>query len=103
MMGRKPYTPSGNQDLTMDRAKLGLEAEGFLRSSLGRYLVERAEAEIEKGFTELFKVSPSDTGGNIEARMDIQVPMNVIKWLNEAVDSGKLAMQELQEEDLNNY
>jgi len=90
-------------DLTVDRAKLGVEAEAFMRSTLGRYLLERAELDISQGYEKLFKVSPSDTTGNIEARMAIQVPMDFIKWIREVVESGKLAVDELHDEEASDY
>jgi hypothetical protein len=85
--------------MQLDAAKLGIEAEGFLASSLGRYLVERADLEIEKLTETLIWLSPSDITANTDVRTEIQVCIKFKQWLIEAINSGRVAARNIQESE----
>ena len=56
--------PDSGNDITLERAKLGVEAEAFLRSSLGRYMVDMAEMQIQDGLLALHS-TPAGTPSRI--------------------------------------
>lgn len=84
---------------TLEKARLGIEAQSFLRSSLGQYLLERAKVDDERLMAELRTVKPSE----FERIRDIQNELKVIDmfndYLEEIINSGHLAEQNIREED----
>lgn len=86
-------------DLTLETAKLGIEAEAFLRSSLGRYMVDRADMEIERAMVELVEADPEDARLNREIRNRIHVAKQIKQWIGEAINSGRVAHENLIERE----
>lgn len=86
-------------EIALDKARLGIEAEAFLDSNLGRYLMERAELEIEIATQELIATEPTEIALCIRIRNRILVTELFQNWLTEAVQEGKVASQELERLD----
>lgn len=82
--------------LELRAAKLGIEAERFLHSALGRHLVDRAQDEINDYVDKLVVADPEDTKINRELRNEIKVRESVINWINEVISSGKTAESYLE-------
>ncbi len=72
---------------------LGEEAERFITSPLGKFMIERAEGEVEEAVEALKVIDPSEAG-------EIRILQNKIKtgedfqyWLAEAVQAGANAIE----------
>jgi len=85
-----------SDDDTLRQAKLGIEAEHFLHSALGRHLVDKAQDEINEFVDLLVEADPEDVKKNRELRNEIKVRELVGKWINDAIDSGKVAESYLE-------
>lgn len=75
--------------------KLGLDAESFVKSDLGQYLLERAATESLSSLEQLKDIDPSDTDKirKIQAickRMD-----DLQRWITEAINEGNNAYQQI--------
>lgn len=76
---------------------LGFQVEAFLQSDIGRYLVQRADEEIEAAVEELKLVAPEDATTIRALQGKIHVAESVQFWLAEAIQDGVNSMQELSE------
>jgi hypothetical protein len=77
---------------------LGEQAEAFLASPLGKYLVGRAEAEVEEGVEALKRADPEDAKAIRAIQTIIARAESFQYWLAEAIMAGENAQQELTEE-----
>jgi len=82
-------------DLFKD-AQLGIEAEKFLSTDLGKFLLNKAAEELEQSYQGLLTVSPFDTDAIMQLQSKGQRAIQFQQWLNEAISNGKYAEQELQ-------
>ncbi len=75
---------------------LGLDAEQFLNTPLGRYLLDRADEEKEEALADFRKADP----GNYAVISDIQNRIwrseAFSRWLAEAIHIGRHAENELK-------
>jgi hypothetical protein len=83
----------------LEKARLGIEAESFLHSTLGRYLMERADLEVEQATIELIKADAGDFKANRDLRNKIQVAHNFKAWLVEAITAGRVATENISERE----
>ena len=86
-------------DMEVRQAQLGIDAEVFLRSNLGQYMMERANLEIEEVTMELVNASPSDLETNTTCRNRIGVCNAFKVWLREVVHTGRVAENAILESD----
>ena len=77
----------------------GFEVEAFLNTDIGKFLITRAEGEVETAVEELKRVEPDDTTAVRNIHTRIKVAESVLYWLAEAISAGNLAQQELHERD----
>ena len=87
------------RDETLERANLGVEAESFLVSPLGRHIQARAEAEIDEAVVLLIDADPEDVKLGRSIRFKIEVAQGILTWLAEAVNDGRQAALELRQQD----
>lgn len=93
---------SRDDDEVLIRAKLGVEAESFEHSALGRFLEERAAMEREKLTEDLIKAvakDPTDSAKLRQINNDIQVIDLFHNFLDEIKQSGRAAEMILEEQD----
>jgi hypothetical protein len=88
-----------DREFQMHLAKLGIEAEHFQYSALGKYLYDRAEVQIESSTAELILTDPDDVKANTDIRNKINVGKMFIQWIEEAINSGKAAETNIEIED----
>lgn len=91
------------EDTVLNTARLGIEAESFLASSLGKYLKGKADELIADQTAKLIQCSPSDIEQNTEYRNGIQIGALFITWLEDAIADGKNAqvyIQQIEDESL---
>jgi len=81
-----------------DAVQLGLSAESFLGSPLGKFLVGRAEGEIEEAVEKLKTTDPEDAKAIRDLQNRIYRAESVQYWLAEAIMTGENAQQELLDE-----
>lgn len=93
-----PFDPFKNDPL-INRARLGIEAEAFMKSSLGRYLVSTAEEQIRVLTEDLIQADSDDAKVNRDIRNDIHVCKMFLTWIEEAIDSGRLAEAQIRENE----
>jgi hypothetical protein len=88
------------EDLNIGRAQLGIDAEAFVASNIGRYLLNRAADEDDELIDQLIHCKSTDVELNTEIRNKLQVTEMFRNWLSEAVNSGKIAHQTLEEQEV---
>lgn len=98
--GAEELTPRAAEDLRFNEARLGVETEKFLSTNLGKYLVGRANLELEEAHSKMEICPP-------EELKDLQNKAwranQFITWLAEAIHNGRHAEFELkQNEELSN-
>ena len=77
------------------RAVVGMEAEDFQRSKLGKYIFDRNLNEEQELIEELIACDPNDVSKNQSLRSDIQMRRMFEKYVNEAISSGRNAESNL--------
>ena len=80
-------------------AEFGMDVSAFLNGPVGRYLVRRAEAEIEAATEQLKKIDPTDTEGVRRLQNEIYRAEAIQYWLAEAIQEGLNAEETLQQFD----
>ncbi len=78
-------------------AVLGKDAEEFLRTDLGRYLVGRASQEEQEAIDKLASVASWRRNRIRELQNEIWRARSVKGWLAEIVQTGKQAEMQLEE------
>jgi hypothetical protein len=84
------------EEFLIKRAVLGLDAEQFKKSSVGRYIFDRIDMEIERLLEELYGCPAEDSGQNREIRNSITIRRLLIGFIDEAIASGLTAERELE-------
>lgn len=105
--------PSERQEITAQqyeriKATLGADAEMFKRTKLGQYIMDRCAVEVDKAFQALKSTPAEDTEKIRHWQNEIWKHETFELWLDEAINSGHGAMQNLKQmetvtEDENNY
>ena len=75
----------------------GMEVEAFLDSSIGKFIIGRAEDEIDDSLEELKHVSPEDADKIRMLQNRIFRCESIQYWLAEAIQAGSNALRELTE------
>lgn len=83
----------------LSTARLGMEAEAFLSSNLGRYMLRRVDKLINEGTDDLIACEPGDIECNTKHRNQINVGALFRRFLHEAVMDGQAAYQQINEQD----
>lgn len=77
-------------------AILGQDAEEFLKSELGRYLLARSEEEETEALEALAKVAPWRRRKIAELQAKLWRARSFRSWLGEMIVTGKQALQQLE-------
>ncbi len=85
-----------DNDLSFVEARLGIQAESFLHSDIGKYLTGRAELEIEEGRDEL-EAATGDKEITV-AKDKIRGARRFIVWLGNAIQNGRIAEDQIRAE-----
>lgn len=88
-----------DRDTNLAQAVLGRDADEFLRSELGRYLVERARTEEQIAIDELCNAKPGDAALILELQGRIWRARALPDWLAELVQDGLNAERALEAEE----
>ena len=79
----------------MERVRIGLNAEAFLRTDLGGYVVERMITLRKDALARLEEVDPTNSSAVIIAQNEARVPLMVIQAISDAIEEGKMAETDL--------
>ena len=77
-------------------ARIGIDAEAFAKSDIGKFLIGKAKAEVEAATAELIDAEPGDWKANNDIRNKIHVARMFLVWLDEAIQIGRHAHEQLQ-------
>lgn len=81
--------PSPELQQIQNQIAFGLDCKAFMESALGRYLTDRANADIEAARDGLTIVDPADTEAVRKLQNDVRCASNFLLWIGEAVTEGE--------------
>lgn len=87
------------QEYERIKALLGADAEMFKRTKLGQYILDRCAIESERAMRELKKVDSRDHEAIQDLQNEIWKNESFELFLDDAIHSGHLAMQNLEKID----
>ena len=92
-----------NGDPKMQAVRLGIETLRFVeREPVGKYLVERAHMDRIEALEALAEANPEDTKLIRKLQNDSKVTALFLRWLDEAIEAGQVAEQNIAMEDAAN-
>jgi predicted ATP-dependent serine protease len=80
-------------------AQLGIEAEEFLATDLGRYLIARANEEREEAIELLITEDPNNIRAITKLQNKIAVVDSIQTWIANAIQNGYYAESEIRESE----
>jgi hypothetical protein len=86
-------------DLLMAEAVLGRDAEEFLNTELGRYILGRCEQEIAEAQDQLSRVSPWRRRRIQQLQNEVWRAQSMKAWLGELITNGRSAEASLEEQE----
>lgn len=81
------------------KVEFGMEAKAFLRSPVGQYLIQRAEAEREEAIVELVNTSPRNPGVIEALQSTIKRAESIQYWMAEIIQEATSAQETLLSQD----
>jgi hypothetical protein len=95
-MATAPFTePLDADEPLFTAARLGVLADSFLRSDLGRKVAEKADREIQDCMEALLDVGPEDVATIRQLQFKAAVARSAVAYLVEIVQEGRFAEAEL--------
>ena len=91
--------PVDDTDHFVAIARMGIDAETFMRSPVGRFIEGKARAEEADATEALIAADPDDLKANRDLRNQIHVARMFLVWIADAVSAGHAAHAQLQEMD----
>ena len=82
-------------------AKLGIQAEEFLNSSVGKALVEKAQGEQRKALKALAEIDPTQTEEIRNLQNAAKIPSLAVHWVLEQVARGAQAEHNIHQMEQN--
>ena len=86
-------------EILLDVAVLGEQVEQFMNSDIGRYLLQHAMAEEQRGIEELKSLDCNDVIGMRRAQNRAWRGDNFRIWLEEAISAGLKARMILEDRE----
>lgn len=81
----------------MQKVAIGLDAERFLRTELGGFLVDRLIEQRRVALALLEEVDPDDAKAVRKIQNEAYLPQMILQTINDAIDAYKLAEERLQQ------
>jgi hypothetical protein len=82
---------------TLRIAVFGRQVEQFLKSDIGQYIIQSADADIGEALDKLKNADPFKPELIISIQMKIGIAESVKGWLADAIASGRMATKTLEE------
>ena len=92
-------TTDSTQNPLLTQIDLGFQVEAFLQSDIGRYLVQRAEAQVDEQVEALKQVDADSPSQIRSIQHNIQVAEAIQYWLADAIQSGINAQADLHDRE----
>lgn len=89
---------SDNREL-INQIDFGMQVEAFLGSEVGKYLIGRAEHDVEEATEQLKNADPENPKLIRTLQNKIKCAESIQYWMAEAIQSGHLAQMQLREQD----
>ena len=86
-------------DPWLEQVRIGVEAEQFLNSKIGRNIQARANREIQDATVRLIAANPHDYEVNQEIRREIQRAQDAINWMIDAINGANQARVEIEQQE----
>ena len=87
-------------DPRVNWAQFGKQVEMWLDTDVGRYLVKRANDEINEAVEAMKRTNPQDVKLMIEVQNRVKVAESVLGWLGDAIQEGHSALESLKDEEI---
>ena len=93
---------SDQSTVAVDRRELlrlidmGIQVEAFINSDLGRYLLDRSNAEQQAALEQLGEVDPDDPKAVRRLQFNLQVAAGIQNWLADLVVEARIAEEALR-------
>lgn len=84
-------------DELLSAARIGIDAESFMRTPLGKFLEGKANKERAAAIEELIDADPDDVKANTALRNQIHVANIFLVWMNDSIRAGRAAHEQLRE------
>ena len=84
------------EDELLSLARMGVDAESFMGTKLGKFLAMKATREIESATADLISADPADLKSNTDLRNQINVAGMFLTWLHESINIGLSAHEQLK-------
>lgn len=80
-------------------AQFGKQVEMWLDTDIGRYLVSRAENDVNEAIEKLKIVDALDSKAVMAAQNRVVIAEKVLGWLGDAIREGHSSLESLKEEE----
>lgn len=87
-----------NREL-ISQIDFGMEVEAFMGSKVGKYLIGRAEQEVEEATVQLKNADPENPKLIRTLQNKIKCAESIQYWMAEAIQTGELAQIHLMAQD----
>lgn len=91
------------RDDQMRLATIGIEAESFVRSPLGKHIFERIDNEVAAFTLELINTDPENKKENRRVRLEIHKREMCKDYIIEAANSGINALKDIERDEQQDY
>ena len=81
----------------LETASFGEAAKIFLNSDMGKYIVNKATAEIDEAIADLIDVDPFDSKAVSAAQRRVREAQGALVWFGEAISDGEHALRMLED------
>lgn len=89
----------GEDRSLIELVRFGLDMEEFTRTHVGKYLVHRAEGELNEATKVLLDLNDLAGKDAADAHMQARVALKVLRWLDDVVQQGREAERSISERD----
>jgi len=79
------------------KISIGEEARRFLGERVGKYLLQKAQQDVDAVVDDFQSIDPTDTKAVIALQIRLKAALSVPQWLEEAVSEGANALNEYLE------
>jgi len=76
-----------------------VDAEAFLSTDIGKFILGRAELEEAEALRELAEVDPFNSAAVMTAQNKLQLARKVPGWIHDAIRNGRVALMQLEDEE----
>lgn len=83
-------------DELLNIARMGMDAEVFMLTPLGKFLKGKAEQEEADALAALVQADPDDVKANTVYRNQIHVARMFLTWMRDSITAGHAALDQIR-------